>query len=227
MKFLKAVSKLEENKNPLIIDDSKFYKKKEALIEMNESKIHSPIILVDPTFKERNALAGLSNETFVKFKKACISFLKNPSLAAFERKGVYEEFAKDKNSLVISVKTEKQAGDIAGTKSKKFFSFFSLQLKREFIIKKSGFDYDDENNIAYYYLVLDPWGKEVIKGPPVARVEHLNAFKKVHSNAFIKGDFAFAEISHSITFEEWLKMFLDKYKKVIKAMAIKEVRIVK
>ena len=51
---------------------------------MNSSKLTSPIILVDPTYKQRNALAALSEETFEKFKQASKKFLKNPSIKYFE-----------------------------------------------------------------------------------------------------------------------------------------------
>jgi tRNA nucleotidyltransferase (CCA-adding enzyme) len=228
LKFAKEIAKLDDSKIPLIIDDSKFYKnKKEILTEMNESKLNSPIILIDSTFKERNALAGLSKETFLKFKNACEGFLKKPSLEAFDRKGVYDKFKKEENVKIISVKTSKQSGDISGTKSKKFFNFFILRLKKEFLIKKSGFDYDDEKNIAYFYLIIDKRPKEIIKGPPIQRAEHLTAFKKSHSNAFIKKDYAWAEISHEFSFENWLKKFLQKDKDAISAMSVIEVKNVK
>jgi len=182
--------------------------------------------LIDPTFKERNALAGLSPETYKKFKKACQDFLKNPSLDCFERKGIYGKFKKHKDLIIVSAKTDKQKGDIAGTKSKKFFNFFTNQLGREFIVKKSGFDYDENKNIAYFYLLIDKKPKEIIRGPPVQRVEHLTAFKKSHANAFIKKDYAWAEIYHNISFENWIKYFLEKNKNTIKGMSVKEIEIV-
>ena len=58
----------------------KFYKNKQELLNsVNESKLQSPIVLVDPTFKERNALAALSQETFLRFKESCAKFLRNPA----------------------------------------------------------------------------------------------------------------------------------------------------
>src|SRR3989338_1845087 len=76
---------LEQGK--IIIDIEKHYKKKnDVLLDMNSSKLGSPIILVDPTYKQRNALAALSDETFNKFKKAARDFLRNPSIKDFEIK---------------------------------------------------------------------------------------------------------------------------------------------
>ena len=58
LNFVKAVSKADKQ---IIIDPVRFYKnKQEILLEINESKLQSQIIFVDPTFKQRNALAALS-----------------------------------------------------------------------------------------------------------------------------------------------------------------------
>lgn len=226
LNFIKNIAK-SDGKDKIIIDDEKFYKtKKNVLIEMNESKLSGPIVLVDPTFKQRNALSGLYAETYGKFKKACIDFLRNPSSEFFRKKSILEGFKDFKSMKIVSVTTNKQKGDISGTKSKKFMDFFISQVSREFVVKKSGFDYDEDRNIAYYYLILDKKPKETIKGPPVQRPEHLTAFKKVHANAFIKNDSAWAEISHDISFESWLKYFLEKYKKIINEMSVTEIKVV-
>lgn len=218
-----AKSKIDEK---LVIDDEKFYKNnKNVLIEMNESKLSGPIILVDPTFRQRNALSGLSAETFKGFKKACAEFLKKPSHEFFRKKNVYDEFKGNKNLEIISIKTTKQAGDISGTKSKKFLDFFISQAAREFVVRKHGFDYDEKKNIAYYYLILDKKPDETIKGPPIIRVENLTGFKKAHANAFVKNGIAYAHLSHKQSFESWLKYFLGKYKKVIREMSVKEIRM--
>ncbi len=213
--------------NKIIIDDSKFYKnKQEVLRELNESKIQSPIILIDPTFKERNALASLSQETFLKFKKTCKDFLKNPSSEFFERKNIFEELSrKYKDKLrIVSVKTNKQAGDIAGSKSKKFFEFFCNRLRREFEIKKAEFDYDEKKNTAYFYFVLEKKKDEVIKGPPVTAVHNLSKFKKAHKNAFIKKHIAYAKIKHDLSFVRFFNMFKRKYEKVVREMGVKSVK---
>jgi len=125
--FLKFIKEIASSNKKIIIDESKSYKKKkDVLMELNEAKILSPIILVDPTFKERNALSGLSDEAFEKFKKACQDFLKNPSKDFFKNKNILDEMKRYKDLRIVSVRTNKQKGDIAGTKSKKFMNFFNF-----------------------------------------------------------------------------------------------------
>ncbi|MEK6842513.1 MAG: nucleotidyltransferase domain-containing protein, partial [Nanoarchaeota archaeon] len=78
--FLKFARAFEKIRIKEVIDIEKHFKNKnDVFMDLNESKLHSPIILVDPTYKNRNALAALSYETFEKFKKICSEFLKDPS----------------------------------------------------------------------------------------------------------------------------------------------------
>jgi len=213
----------------IIIDDAKFYKNNDEILrELNESKIQSPIILIDPTFKQRNALAGLSNETFNKFKKNCKKFLKNPSGEFFKSKNIKEELKrKYKDELIIlEVKTSKQAGDIAGSKSKKFFEFFDRQLKREFEIKINEFDYDEKENLAYFFFVIGKKTNEIIKGPPVTNIHNLTRFKKIHKNAFIKNHIAYAKIKHDLSFKEFIQRFKAKEKNIIKEMSVKNIELI-
>ncbi len=227
LRFIREIADSGDEK--IIIDESKAYRKKQdVLMELNEAKILSPMILVDPTFKERNALSGLSLETFMKFKKACQDFLKNPSKEFFKEKDVQWEMKKKYPDLkIISVKTNKQKGDIAGTKSKKFMNFFLFQLKKEFIVKKAEFEYKEDENTAYYYLALDKKPDEIIKGPPITSIENLAGFKKAHSDAFIKNQITYAHVSHNLSFVEFLKRFLEKDDKVIKDMSIEEIKLIK
>jgi len=225
LKFIEAIAKFE-GKEKLIIDDNKFYKKKLVLIELNESKLISPIILVDPTFKERNALSSLSSETFEKFKKACTLFLRNPSEEFFRKKSILEGFKDFKHLRIVSITTNKQKGDISGTKSKKFFKFFISQLNREFELKKADFDYDENENIANYYLIVDKKAEEIVKGPPTADINHLTDFKKAHPEAFVKNNISYAKINHNLTFEDFLNRFIEKDKRVIKEMSIKEIKLI-
>ncbi|MFA5173621.1 MAG: nucleotidyltransferase domain-containing protein [Candidatus Pacearchaeota archaeon] len=226
LSFIKAIAKINiDKKEKLVIDDSKFYLGKNIIYELNEAKTQSPIILVDPTFKERNALAGLNHETFFHFQKTCKEFLRKPSKGYFINKDIHEELTKKyQNKLkIVSVKTSKQAGDISGSKSLKFFYFFVDRLNREFIVKVSEFNYNDEKNTAYFYLVLDKKRDEIRKGPKVVDVNNLTRFKKIHKNAFIKNNVAYAKINHNLSFEKWLKEFNKKEKEIIKQMSVKKI----
>ncbi|MBT4136246.1 hypothetical protein HOD75_02120 [archaeon] len=225
LKFCKSAEEIAKN-GGIVIDSEKLYKNnKEVFEKMNKSKLSSPIILIDPTFKERNALAGLSMETFLEFKENCKKFLKNPSKEFFVRKNISEKFEKVKEVKTLIVKTSKQGGDIAGTKLRKFFDFFLRQASKEFEIRKKGFDYNEDKNLAKYYIVISKKKDELRKGPQVNNCAHFDKFRKQHPDSIVRGKYVYIKLQHNLSFEEWLKVFLKKDKKIVEEMSISGVKL--
>jgi len=226
--FEKMIKSFVKTDKKIIIDDSNFYKRKNVLVELNESKVQSPIVLIDPTFKERNALAGLSEKTFHEFKKSCKEFLKNPNLSFFIKKDIEEEIKKDNpdNLKIIEIKTVKQKGDIAGTKLKKFFGVFSEMLKKEFELNESDFVYDEEKNIGRGYFVIGKKAEETVKGPTLNMKKNVEKFKKSHKKTFVEKGKICTKINHELIFGEWLKKFKKENKKLLKDMSIKDLNYI-
>jgi integrase len=82
--YLKFLKKIQSEK---IIDPEKQFKNQsEIMRELNQSKLQSPIILIDPTYKYRNVCAGLVKETFDLFIKNSVEFIKKPSEEFFTKK---------------------------------------------------------------------------------------------------------------------------------------------
>jgi len=176
LKFLRGMLKEQ-----IIIDEKKFYKnKKEILRELNESKL-GPVIFIDPTFRDRNALAALSKKTFEKFQRAAKSFLKKPSMSFFEKKEINEkEF-----NLILKAMTSKQEGDVAGSKLKKFFRFVERKFEEEYEINKKAFIYDDKKTAKLLFSLKKK--KEIlIQGPKTSQPVHVTRFKKNHKKTFEK-----------------------------------------
>ncbi|MAG01958.1 hypothetical protein CMI42_01360 [Candidatus Pacearchaeota archaeon] len=222
--FIKAISKL--NKEKLIIDDGKHYKNKKDLLEnINQSKKQGPIIVIDPTYKERNVTSGLSKETLTKFQDACKKFINNPSSNFFIKKDFLKEF-QDKDSNILVIETNKQAGDIAGTKSRKFFNFLNQKLSKQFIIKRSEFIYSEEENKSYFYFTLNKKKPTIVKGPPITNTKDIKGFKKSHKKVFTKKGYAYTRIIHNLSFETWFKNFIRKDKKIINEMSIKKIELI-
>ena len=74
LSFVRAIAK-DKGKDKIIIDIEKSYKnKKDILTDVSGAKLLSPIVLIDPTHKKRNALAALSAETYMRFKKTAGKF---------------------------------------------------------------------------------------------------------------------------------------------------------
>ncbi|MAG39971.1 hypothetical protein CMI41_03315 [Candidatus Pacearchaeota archaeon] len=187
--FIKFLKKIGAEK---IIDPEKQFKtKKEVMRELNASKLISPIILVDPTYKYRNVTAALSQETLDKFLKYKTNFLKEIKSEYFKKKIINQEeikqYAKKAGLEYLELKftTKKQEGDIAGTKMKKFFNFFIQQLEKknqEVLIKE--FEYSGKGKKATGYLAVKEVKRIEIKGPTLAMKDQVINFRKARKEVF-------------------------------------------
>lgn len=211
-KMAKSLAKVQDR---IIIDPAKHYKKKEdALFSINESKLHSPIILIDPTWKERNVLAALSHSTFKKFQGSLQEFLNKPSISLFTPSKIdiielkRDTLQRNAQLLHLKISTNRQPGDIAGTKLKKFANFLKNELSRYFTLLKEEFVYDEEQSADVYFIIRSK--KEIIKiGPPISMKKHAIEFKKRNKNVFEKNDILHAKIKLNFSAKE----FLNKWKK--------------
>ncbi len=216
--FVKAITKNQKKQN-IILDPARHYRsRQDILTNMNEAKLASPIVFVDPTFKERNVLAALSEETFERFRQACKKFLGNPSSRFFEEKKIDE-----KNfNFILDATTSKQAGDIAGSKLLKFYNLLKRRLNNYFEVKKSEFEYD-EGKKAKYYFKLKKKKEIIIPGPPVTALENVTRFKKKHKNSFVRKGRVYAK-EKEINEGEFLNNFKRKNKNVMREMGIVELK---
>jgi tRNA nucleotidyltransferase (CCA-adding enzyme) len=229
-KFLKELTKKRQEK--LIIDIEKLYKnKKEILFEMNGSKLISPIILIDPTFKERNALAALSEETLQKFIEEAKLFLKNPSISFFEKRKIdlekskEESIKKGKEFLLLKTKTKKQRGDIAGTKLLKFHKHLIQEFSRYFSVKKEGFMYGGKQE-GIGYFILEKKQNILFEGPPIKNKINADKFKKEHPNYKEKKGKLFSIKENKFNSKTFLNYWKSKNKKRTKEMYISKIKSV-
>jgi tRNA nucleotidyltransferase (CCA-adding enzyme) len=235
LSFIKAIAKMpstNESKDKTVIDIEKHFKNKQSvLMDLNGSKLNSPIILIDPTYRQRNALAALSTETFLKFQEACKNFLNKPSIDFFEIQKInlddIKEKAKKNNYefIIIETKTNKQEGDVAGTKLFKFYNHLTEEIQKFFEIKDKFFEYDEKSGAKYYFVVKSK-GKIVINGPYIDDKKNFIAFKKAHKNYFVKKERLFADEIIKIKIAEFIDMWKMKNQQKMKDMSIESLRVV-
>ena len=214
--FLKGIPKKK------IIDPKKYFRSdREILRELNSSKLTGPLILIDPTYKYRNVAAGLGQETFTKFLSGVKLFLKSPSLDYFEPKRIsIEELKsiaeKNKAKLVeVNLSTEKQEGDIAGSKMRKFFDFFTTELsrKQQEILTKD-FYYPGKGKLATGFIIIKEKKEIEIRGPSIGLEKAVENFKKSRREIYRKGKFYYVKENTSI------KEIFNSIKKVEKEMNV-------
>lgn len=216
VKFLKGIQK------DTFIDIEKMFKnKREAFQEINQSKLNSPIVLIDPTNKYRNICAGLSKDSLDKLKQTARDFLKSPSVDFFNIKLFdperfsLEAKKKSLKTIKVELSTDRENKDIAGTKMKKFFGFIIDELnksKQEVI--NSAFVYNGGKKSTGYLAIKF---KETIEicGPKKEMALALTKFKKVRKNIYFSEGFACAKEKFDI------EKFMDFKKKVALEMGVK------
>ena len=229
LKFIREIAKSKEDK--IIIDAEKHYSnKKQILMDMNSSKLESPIILVDPTFRQRNALATLSYWTFKKFKDACREFLENPDIKFFKLKEIdFEkigENAKKKkyDFVLLRISTKMQKGAIAGSKLLKFYEHLDNSLEKYFEIKEKEFYYRNEQYADCFFVGKKKEGL-VIRGPPISKIEEVKKFKEKHKKTFVKSKIIYSKDEAKSNFKEFIVSWREKNREIIKSMYIREIKI--
>jgi tRNA nucleotidyltransferase (CCA-adding enzyme) len=229
LKFIQEIVKSKEEK--IIIDAEKHYSnKKQILMDMNSSKLESPIILVDPTFRQRNALATLSYWTFKKFREACREFLNNPDIKFFKLKEIdFEKIGEDAKKkkydfVLLKISTEMQKGAVAGSKLLKFYEHLDNSLEKYFEIKEKEFYYRNEQDADCFFIGKKRIGL-VIRGPPSSKIEEVKRFKDKHKRTFVKNKIIYAKDEAKSDFKEFIASWKEKNKEIIKSMYIREIKI--
>ena|SRR3989344_2131967 len=228
-KFLIEMIKVE---NQIIIDPGKIYKnKKEIESNLSEAKLKSPIVLIDPTFKERNAANALSLETFRKFQKKAKEFLREPSENFFEHVRVdipyFRRTAQDIKGIfaIFRLRTKKQPGDVAGSKMLKFSKLLTREISKYFEIIEQEYDYWGAKKADVYY-VLKRKVEIVHIGPSIHHKKAVKAFKEKHRIWYEEDGKVKSAMPTDLSVKEFLKQFNKKNKKTIKEMDIKKVKII-
>jgi tRNA nucleotidyltransferase (CCA-adding enzyme) len=189
----------------VFIDLARHYKSKdEALLEINEAKLTSPIVLIDPTYAARNVTAAISDETFARFVHACKAFSAKPSIKFFEKKGVdareLEKTAARKKAQfsILKAESRKAKEDIAAAKLLKFSNFLVYFLEKNgFKILQKEIEFRKQQ-ATIYLIYRKPSAEMIVSGPPVTIVGGVVNFKRKYKNAFVKNGMVYAKVKRKI-----------------------------
>jgi tRNA nucleotidyltransferase (CCA-adding enzyme) len=220
-------------KDKELIDIEKLYKnKQEIMMNMNSAKMGSPIVLIDPTYKERNALAALSSETLEQFKIVCRNFLKKPAEKAFETKKIdlgrmRKNAQKNRAEFILfRTETDKQEGDVAGSKLVKFYKHLGKEIEKLYKISNKGFEYNEKKEAEYFFVVKGR-GEIIQIGPNLIDKENVAVFRKHHKNIFVKKGRIYARDKAEKKIEEFIADWKSKNSEKMKEMHITNLEIIK
>lgn len=166
-KLVKAASTWQSHQ---MIDISKHYE------GLNKEKI-SPLILIDPIDKTRNAAAALSQEKFTRFVNSCKGYLRNKDVDFFEKKKITLDDLKDKN-LVIKVTPLEGKKDVVGTKILKCLEYIEKELILEgYTITEADWYWNED--ALLWFKVRDTELPKFKRhyGPPSNKTQNVKQFK--------------------------------------------------
>lgn len=219
--FLNLIKSAAKWKDKTIIDIEKYYKNsKEILNSLNLSKIHSPLIIIDPVQKDRNAAAAVGKEKYEKFICSCREFLKKPSKDFFKIKEVsIEELkkrAKKDRLILLDVVALEGKEDVVGSKLLKSLEFIEKKLEQNYFkVYEKGWKWDKEKKALFWFIINKEKLSNFIKwcGPPIKNKFHSEQFKKKYKETFVEKERICAKIKRKYTKPEELikELIKDKY----------------
>jgi len=213
--------------NPKIIDIEKHYKNKNPLFFMNASKI-SPLIVIDPVDKTRNAAAALSQEKLNIIISKSKEYLKKQSIDFFQTHHTTKDDAikeKGKNPRIIfSIEPKGNNKDVAGTKAYKLSKQILQYLKEnDFEIIKQCFDWDKKNDIIFYFDLKSTTLNEIKKqkGPKQDMIKACKEFENWHraksEKVYYENNICYADTKRIFTdIKDALNAYFEENKDKIK-----------
>lgn len=190
----------------IIIDAANHYKRRDPLRELNQAKVQSELIVIDPVQPDRNATAALSNETLGRFIDAAEAFARMPEKSFFERQEItidkLQQETKGKQLVIVEAEPVRGKEDVIGAKLVKAFEHIEKRLQENgFAVAERGWEWEKGGRTAmFWYLMQKGEPKpEVRCGPPLSNKLHAEKFREEHEGKkgrrlFEKGGRLYAEI---------------------------------
>ncbi|MBI4439296.1 CCA tRNA nucleotidyltransferase [Candidatus Woesearchaeota archaeon] len=186
---LKSIRNWGAKGKKTMVDVEGHYKNRNLYVEMNAAKIQSPVIIVDPVQRNRNAAAALSQETVQRLRESAKKYLKKPSEEFFNEQhatpeSIKKKAAKGKTAIVIEAEPLEGKNDIVLSKICKAAEHIKQELeKNSFKIYSSGIEWQ-EKPLIWVITEREIPKEKTVKGPLEAQEKHAKRFRKKHKKTF-------------------------------------------
>lgn len=183
--FLRTASTWDENEKQVVIDPEKYHE--DPLKELNESKLTSPLVLIDPVEAGRNVSAALGAEKFSKLIKTAKEFVQDPNEGYFTKTLFTDEYFKalsGENQLFkLKLNLPEGKEDVIGCKAMKVVECLEREITTAgFTITNLEWEYDKKQT-AHAWIIIKPQILDETYewiGPPVKAKTHAEHFKEKH-----------------------------------------------
>ena len=173
---------------------------------INQSKLVSPLIVIDPVDKSRNAAAAMSQEKYNTLIARCNAFLQNPTskffvVPSFDLESLKKKKQQGESLFVLKVTPQVGKKDVVATRILKVFEFLDRHMQLyDFSIRDANWFYGEDACYLYYFVNITPLDQIVIReGPPIHLDEDVKRFRETHPQAFIQEDKLCAPINREFT----------------------------
>jgi len=191
----------------VFLDIRKYYKPSEAKGALK--RFGSRFVVIDPTDRNRNVSAAVSEENLALFISLCKAFIRKPADSFFFRKPVAfedraEKASKGKTLIYLSMPRPDIVDDILWGQLHKMLGQLKAHL-RDFGPKD--IIADDSRHVVRLAIILerDELPKTMlVAGPPLEMKKHVAQFRKSHKRGkfVIKKKKLYAEVKRPITLAE-------------------------
>ncbi len=188
--FIELLNASIEWKESSVIDIESHYKGKDVVKSLNKSKINSPLIIIDPIQKNRNAAAALSADNFHLLQKTAKVFLTNPTMSSFVQKKESVSSLRKKypdNLVILQGFPTIGNHDVVGCRILKSYKYLKTQLKvNGFEVLNGGWQWQ-KNKLFYMWFNLENLmidSSYISMGPPVKNKLACLRFKNKHFGAY-------------------------------------------
>ncbi len=167
------------------------------LQELNDSKLESPLVVVDPLQPERNAAAALSTEKFELFKARCNSFLDTPSKEYFTIRHLDPEELEPEDDYFVYFTAEPidAKDDVQGAKLRQVYEYIHRKVReRQWPIMEADWEFHEREGRFYFIIDTDAQPYVEREGPPTENEDHVKRFTEKHANTLVKDGRIYARI---------------------------------
>ncbi len=155
-------------------------------------------------------------------KKPEKEFFIKKSFNVKEKKKLADSKGYDFASLKTT--TDKQEGDIAGSKLLKFYRHLGKELEKFYDIKQSGFEYKNgKSALCFFSAKRKPW--ILVQGPMVDDKNNVARFKSAHRKAFTKNRRFYSKEKNNLSLKSFAQLWKKKNIKKLKEMTISKLEI--
>lgn len=128
--------------------------------------------------------------------------------------------------MILNLKTNKQEGDIAGSKLVKFYRHLAEEIGKSYKIVNKGFEYGGQKNAEAFFVVKNKGGI-IFNGPSSKDKENTRKFKMRHKNTFVKNGKIYAREKINQKIGDFSKEWKSKNSEKIREMGISRLEIVR